>query len=329
MIPIEDGSKSAAEETGKSAVEGENNFEAEDATAFAADDVSTSSLAKVNAGLPVRPEKPLTIGQLELELLARFPRENAEAWDRMGLLVGDPAALVEGVAVALDPTGEAIQAASRAGANVLLTHHPAFLDAPQAFSPSHSVATVPGVNVYNAIANGVALMNFHTALDVSKEAAGVLPNMLGLAAGDALEPLEGKPGLGYGRICTVRATDAPFKLAHLAARCTSVFGRTPRVWGDFAQVLERVAVFNGSGRSAVGPALEAGADCLVCGELGYHVALDAWQAGLAVVELGHDVSELPLAAVLAQAAIDAGLPASCVSVVDQSKNWACPDSTRL
>ena len=293
------------------------------------EDGSKANLAKVESGTIARPDTPMTIGQLETRLLTRFPREDAEEWDRMGLLVGDPAALISGVAVALDPTDDAIKAAHRAGANVLLTHHPAFLDPPTVISPSPIAATTAGIKVYNAVSLGVALMNIHTALDVSKEVKRVLPSMLGLSFASILVASKNDPSKGYGQLCSVSAVERPFKLTHLAARCTSVFGRLPRVWGDFSQVIESIAIANGSAGNIVEAAMKAGADCLICGEIRYHAALDASQSGLAIVEIGHDVSELPLVAILAQTAIDAGIPASNVMVVDQSKNWITPDSTRL
>ena len=51
----------------------------------------------------------LSVGALEQALLAEFPAADAEEWDRTGLLVGDPAAPVRAVAVALDPTVSAIE----------------------------------------------------------------------------------------------------------------------------------------------------------------------------------------------------------------------------
>ena len=293
------------------------------------EDASGTELTKVASGEIAKPAKPLTVGALELALLAQFPREDAEEWDRTGLLAGDPAALVTGVAVALDVTHEAIRAASRAGANVLLTHHPAFIDPPAAFSPSHAVASTPGVNVYDAIREGVALMNFHTALDVSPAATKILAGMLGIEFERILIPVDERGKKGYGQLCHVRPADAPFRLQHLAARCTSVFGRVPRVWGDGSAVVERIVIANGSAGDVASAALAAKADCLVCGEVKYHVALDAAQAGLCIVELGHDVSELPLCAVLAQAAIDAGVTAEEVFILDQGSNWFTPEATRI
>ena len=286
-------------------------------------------LAKVAGGTIAKPSESLTVGQLERALLARFPRADAEEWDRMGLLAGDPAVPVTGVMTALDPTRPAIDAACAAGANVLLTHHPAFLDPPEAFSPSREVAPASGTVVYDAIAKGVALMNFHTALDVSAEAVRLLPGMLSLDFQRVLVPIGDDPAKGYGQLCKVRATDAPFKLSHLSARCTSVFGRAPRVWGDPDLVVENVVIANGSAGNVIEECVNAHVDCLICGEARYHASLDAWQGGLSIIEVGHDTSELPLAAVLARAAVDAGIDPAQVTVFDQGHNWASPESTRV
>lgn len=286
-------------------------------------------LAKRNSGTLSRQPRPLTVGQLELALLERWPRDDAEEWDRTGLLAGDPAALVEGVAVALDPTPDAVRAAKRAGANVLLTHHPAFIDAPDAFSPSFEVADAPGVGVYTAVSEGVALMNFHTALDASVEATRLFPRMMNFDFKRLLVRHAGDSNKGYGILCAVRGDDAPFKLSHLAARATSVFGRAPRVWGDLDSTVESIVIANGSASSVIDACLEARADCLLCGEVRYHAALNALQAGLAIVEVGHDVSEFPLCALLAQAAVDAGVPEEVVHVIDQSANWCYPEATRM
>ncbi|WP_165053534.1 MULTISPECIES: Nif3-like dinuclear metal center hexameric protein [unclassified Adlercreutzia] len=272
-----------------------------------------------------------TVGSLEAALLKEFPAQDAEEWDRMGLLVGEAALPVERVAVALDPTVAAIREAARGGANVLVTHHPAFLAPPTSFSPESSVAASPGAGVWAAIQNRVALMDFHTALDVSPQAARVLPSMLGLAfTGRFVEPLPGSRRKGYGQICDVPAEDGgPHTLAQLAARCTAVFGRAPRVWGEFDRPLRTVVTATGSAGTCGRAALAAGADCLVCGEVKYHEALDLSGADLAIIELGHDVSELPLVAVLAEALARVGVAKDAIMVIDQSGNWATPEALRV
>lgn len=287
------------------------------------------ALAKRNSGTLSKQDKPLTVGALEQALLACYPAEDAEDWDRTGLTVGDPAALVKGVAVALDPTIEAVRAASAADANVLLTHHPAFLEPIDSFRPAASVAENPGALVWAAIKEGVNLINCHTALDVSADAQQMLPGMLSLRLRCVLEPLASDPSKGYGQVCAVSDDEGALTLAQLAARCTSVFGRQPRVWGDFGRSLSRIVTTTGSAGGLGRSCLKTHVDCLVAGEVKYHEALALSEAGLAIIELGHDVSELPFAAVLAAAVRRIGVPEGSIKILDQSDNWAVPESIRM
>ena len=271
-----------------------------------------------------------TVGSLEATLLKEFPAADAEEWDRTGITVGERAVPLTKVALALDPTVAAIEEAAARGANVLVTHHPLYLSAPDSFAPEKSVALSPGAGVWAAIRNGVAVMSFHTALDVSPRAARVLPGMLGLDfKGTVVEPVGPSKRKGYGPLSSVRTEGEPVKLGELAARCTAVFGKQPRVWGDFEKPTRQVVTATG----ALGPvgraALAAGADCVICGEVKYHEALDLSQAGMAVIELGHDVSELPLVALLTQTVLKAGVPEERVIVVDQADNWQYPEAIRL
>ena len=268
-----------------------------------ADKASTEALSKRGESHLAPRTFNMTIGGLEKALLKEFPAEDAEKWDRTGLLVGERSLPVTRVAVALDATPGAVAAAAEAGANVLLTHHPAFLEAPDAFAPEASALKSPGAVVWAAIRNQVALMDFHTALDVSPAAARVLPGMLGLKFTLRFaDPLEGSRRKGYGQICEVPDNDGePETLARLAARCMAVMALGEECWVDAA----------------------------VCGEMKDHPALELAAAHVAVIELGHDVSELPLAAVLAEALARVGVPAEAVTLVDQSENWWTPEAVRV
>ena len=291
--------------------------------------ISEDALAKRSTGTLSKQERPLTVGALEQALLASYPAEDAEEWDRTGITVGDPADLVRGVAVALDPTIEAVHAAAAAGANVLLTHHPAFIEPIDSFRPAASVAENPGALVWAAIKEGVSLVNYHTALDVSADAQRMLPGMLSLSFQRVLEPTDSSGAKGYGQVCAVGEADGSLTLAQLAARCTSVFGRQPRVWGDFGRPLARIVTTTGSAGGLGRACLRERIDCLVAGEVKYHEALALAEAGLAIIELGHDVSELPFAAVLAAAARRAGVPEDAIKVLDQGDNWTLPETTRM
>ena len=290
---------------------------------------ATEAIVKRGAKLLSKTDAHRTVGGLEAHLLKLFPAGTAEEWDRTGVLVGERAMPLSKVAITLDPTVAAIEEAARAGADVLLTHHPAYLSAPESFAPARSVAQNAGAGVWAAIKSGVALMCFHTALDVSRQAQGVLPELLGLeATGKVLSPLPSQPALGYGQVCKAPKGEV-LSLAHLAARCTSVFGRAPRVWGRMDAQVRTAATATGSASNVGGLALAAGMDCLVCGEVRYHDALDLSQAGLCIIELGHDVSEFPLTAVLADAVASYGVGTDRIVILDQTANWAYPESIRL
>ena len=123
------------------------------------------------------------VSDVERAVARNFPPEWAEGWDRVGLLAGDPQAPVTGVVLALDPTPSAMARALELGANVLVTHHPAFLEPPRWLTPGRGSAGV----LFAAVSGGVALVNAHTNLDRAPAAGRLLPDALGLSV---LHPIE-------------------------------------------------------------------------------------------------------------------------------------------
>jgi len=256
----------------------------------------------------------ITVGGLYEHLDATIPFAWAEPWDRVGLLVGDRATVVSRVLVSLDPTHAALDRASVEGANVLVTHHPAFLD------PLEAVVAAPGAAgvAFEAARRGISLIACHTNLDRSPEGSDALPAALGLTVRGPLER----------RGDTDRPSDAPLAgrlceagehgtLGALAEAVGARLGIGTRIWGDVAAGVTLVALAPGSGRSLVPDALASGAEVLVTGELRYHEALDALERGLMVVEAGHDATEWPLTGALALIVAQAPGLASADVVIDR------------
>ena len=65
-----------------------------------------------------------TVREIESFLYGWAPRELAESWDNVGLLVGDPEATVERVLVALDITPQVAEEALERGCQLIVAHHP-------------------------------------------------------------------------------------------------------------------------------------------------------------------------------------------------------------
>lgn len=277
--------------------------------------------------------KIATIGDLSDRLCAMFPAKHAEKWDRTGLLAGDRTRHVTKVAIALDPTREAVSEAAAQGANCLVTHHPAFLSVPDSFTPDMTASGV-GAVVYDAIRADVSLINYHTALDVSAEAYEMLPRKLGLMPYDILEPIgpstkDGQEVLGYGQMCRIAQPSETITLDDLAILCESTFHRTPRVWGSADSAVQSVCTWTGSVGDSWKTCIDKRIDALICGEIKYHAALEASSCGLGIIELGHDVSELPFVALLAHAVASCGIPDSNIIQLNQESNWHHPNSRRV
>lgn len=364
----------------------------------------------------------VTVGDIVRAVSKEFPIERAEDWDQIGLLAGDPEAVVTGVVLALDPSPSAVREARRLGANVLVTHHPAYLKrvAPVARSSGG------GDIVFQAVSAGVALICAHTNLDRDVAAQTLLPSLLGLTPLQAIErsgqpasvvtvyaptdcadsvveamsaaggglvgryrgcafmspgearftpdhnalPHIGSPGVettadevriemsaarhlaervaeaaraahpyeeplititqvlrarnaaALGMLCVA---ETAMSLSELVSRATSALGITPRVWGDPALSVGSVACATGSAGSLIDAALAADATVLIAGEVRYHDATDALNRGLAVIEVGHDVSEWPLVGLLARVVREIpGIEPESIHEMRASTAWWTP-----
>lgn len=111
-------------------------------------------------------------------------------------------------------------------------------------------------------------------------------------------PLEGTGSEGgLGRWGVLPAPQALGEWARGVAQ--DLGARSARLVGDPDALVERVGVCGGSGASLWPQALAAGVQVLVTGDVKYHAALEARQAGLALLDVGHAPSEQVAVEVLA------------------------------
>ena len=94
-----------------------------------------------------------------------FPPADAEAWDTVGLQVGDPADPVDGVLVCLDVTPDTIAEAQAQGASLIIAHHPLFFRPLERLTP----ASATGRLALAAARAGIAVAAAHTNFDVAAE----------------------------------------------------------------------------------------------------------------------------------------------------------------
>ena len=213
---------------------------------------------------------------------AVYPKEAALGFDNVGLQAGRSDKEVKRIFLALDATENIICRAIEEKADMLITHHPLI------FSPLKHVTDEDFISrrVLQLIRHDISYYAMHTNYDVlgMAELAG---NILGLSQTEVLDvTMEINQSLeGIGRVGSL------CREMTLQECCEYVKEKleleTVKVFGDPGQIVRRLAVSPGSGKSAITPAVLKKADVLVTGDIGHHEGLDAVEQGISVIDAGH------------------------------------------
>ena len=130
----------------------------------------------------------LTVADITRALDDWAPPGQKADFDRVGLQVGDAAAEVRGVLVALDLTPAVVDEAAERGAGLVVTHHPLLFKPLDRVTAGHPV----GGLVLRLAQAGVAFYAVHTNLDAAWGGVSfALAEQLGLEGVGLLSPLDG------------------------------------------------------------------------------------------------------------------------------------------
>lgn len=212
-----------------------------------------------------------------LEKLA--PAELAEEWDNTGLLLGSSRKSVARIMVCLDVTSEALTVALSKKVDLIVTHHPVIFKSIKRICEDNT----KGRQLYTAISNGIGVLSAHTNLDYAENGVNAqLAAALGLEDTVILGHGPGRIGFLKNRMSFDDFT------AHVKKRLDVPY---VRVVGSAGSGISKVGVFSGSFDDDLDAILESGADAVVTGDLKYHTALDAREAGICLIDAGHFSTE--------------------------------------
>lgn len=228
----------------------------------------------------------LTVQNIADFIDSRAPFATQLDFDNCGLLVGDPAAEVRGVHVALDCTDAVIDEAVANGANVIVTHHPVIFTGVKQLRED----TAEGRLLCRLVREGIAVISAHTCLD---RAPGGMNDALAKAL--ELTDVTGEDFLRVGNLYM----ELPASAVHIYIR--SMLNDTVRLMGDHNRIIRRIGLCSGSGSEYWEQALAMGADAFISGEIRHHHALAAAAAGMVCFECGHHATEKPGISALADA----------------------------
>ena len=226
----------------------------------------------------------MTIKELTYKLEQNIPLEKAESWDNSGLQVGRKNKAVKKVLLALDATEEVIEEAVQWQADLLLTHHPLTLDGVRQVQAE----TLTGHKIFTLIRHDICHYAMHTNYDVVEMGAAA-GEMMKLQQPQVLEVTgtDEKTGKqeGIGRVGSLVRPVTVEECAQIVKRIFNL--DTVKVFGDLDQVIERVAICPGSGKSMIGTAIRKKAQVMITGDIGHHDGIDAVDQGIAVIDAGH------------------------------------------
>jgi dinuclear metal center YbgI/SA1388 family protein len=226
----------------------------------------------------------------------RYPPAWAEQWDRVGLVLGEPATPVRRVACVVDCVPETVAEALAEDADLMVAHHPLLLRGVS----SVAATTYKGRIIHELIKNDVALYVAHTNADVANPGVSdALAARLGLTDLRPLHPpVAGSPAAGEGRgLGRVGRLPGPMTLAELTGYAAGVMPATTwgvRAAGDPDRLVHTIAVSGGSGDSFLHDATAAGVDAFLTADLRHHPASEhVASGGPALLDAAHWATERP------------------------------------
>ena len=223
------------------------------------------------------------IGNLE----KKYPKANAESWDNVGLIVGKLNQEVRKVQLSLDATDKAIENAIKNSADLIITHHPMI------FKPVKTITTMDnlGRKIIKLIENNKSLYAMHTNLDSSKDGLNdYILNLLEVENSKVIDVNEFDNEVGIGRLYTLSKEMNIDEYATFVKNSLKI--KNIRIISENREkIIKKVALINGSGMSIWRKVKSLGADLFITGDIGYHDALDAKEAGINVFDIGHFESE--------------------------------------
>ena len=241
-----------------------------------------------------------TVRDVEEVLFAWAPKDLAENWDNVGLLVGDPDAPVRKILVSLDITEAVVAEAVEQGANLIVAHHPVMN------CTWHPVQTIrtddrQGRILTGLIRHNIAAICMHTNLDAADGGVNdILAQKLGLTD---LIPLNEEK---IGRIGTIKCELPLVEFTHFVIKSLGCHGLR---YTDCGKPVHRIAVGGGACSEFIPQAIAHGCDTFVTSDIKYHDFLDTTEINL--IDAGHFPTEDVICTELV-ARLSAAFPAASV-----------------
>ena len=225
----------------------------------------------------------MNVNDIELFLNETFPPENALSYDNVGLIAGDREDIVTAILVSLDLTDKAIEAARKAGASLIVTHHPIIFGGIKTLTKDDAV----GRTLISLISSGLSVIACHTNLDLTGEFGN-------LAIAEKLGALDARPleGTVCGVVYDLNTIDRITLKSYCSEVCRALGTSGIITINNPENYVNRVFIQGGAlDEDSIPAIIKGGVDTVISGEIKHHICVALEQYGINTIIAGHSATE--------------------------------------
>lgn len=211
-------------------------------------------------------------------------------WDNCGFQIRFPKKEISKVLVCLDVDSRAVKEAIDNKVDLIISHHPLYFNGIKNFDLRGEDDTFNTAKyTFDLLKNEISVYSAHTSFDRAKGGNNeYLAKKIELSDIKFFdERFEGSIG-AYGKL------KDSITLLDFAKKMTKELGIKPgilRAIGNLDENIKTVGICTGAGMSELKISKKLCCDVFVTGDVKYHEALEAMEAGYSIIDLGHFDSE--------------------------------------
>jgi len=212
------------------------------------------------------------------------PLSLAEEWDHSGIQISCGTGEIQRVLTCLDVTGEVIAEAQESGADMIVSHHPFIFDGIYSLDANNPM----GKKIQDLIRSGISVYSAHMTYDKSNGGNTVqLSKRLGLSG----YPLPGKAsGEDQDFSVLVATLPKPVLLEELIDQILTglkIKQSEIRLVQGSQEPIRKIGLCAGGGGDALMQILEQECQVFITGDVKYHLAMEAMESGITLIDAGH------------------------------------------
>ena len=234
-------------------------------------------------------ENQMIVYETFMEWLERIaPPELAEEWDHSGIQIHCRAKSIERVLICLDVTEATILEAKEQRADMIISHHPFIFDGIYSLDISDPM----GNKIQQLIKSNISVYSAHMTYDKSNTGNTVqMATRLGLSG----FPLSGRAsGEDQDFSVLVAELKQPILLDQLVQKVRDGLSLTEneiRIVDAKQEPIFKIGLCAGSGGDYVQQMIDEKCQVFITGDVKYHLALEAKESGITLIDPGHFGSE--------------------------------------